>query len=262
MFQLTREVRFAINDGVDDLQARPTNGFGGFPTLRGLGRYFELRVMLAGALDPQSGYLCNIRQIDSVVRERAIPMMRQSLDGRRSTGETMVALWASELADAWPGAKLVRLSLRLSPFLSVDAALSELPMIQLSQKFEFSAAHRLHHPALSAEENLRLYGKCNNPHGHGHNYEVKVTLRGEPDENGRLIDLVRFERLVRQNVIEKFDHKHLNVEVEEFINLIPTVENIAKVVYQLLRPAFAGKGAQLSSVTVWETPKTWCEYSE
>ncbi|MCC7350130.1 MAG: 6-carboxytetrahydropterin synthase [Phycisphaerales bacterium] len=262
MFQLTREVRFAVNDEAEDPGERPTNGFGGFPTLRGMGRYLELRVTLRGALDSQSGYLCNIRQIDSVVRQRAIPLVRRELQGGRATGEAMVALWAGELAGAWPQATLSRLSLRLSPYYSVDAVLSELPMIQVSQMFEFSAAHRLHNPALSPEENLRLYGKCNNPHGHGHNYEVKVTLRGEPDENGRLIDLSHFERLVRQSVIDKFDHKHLNVEVNEFLNLIPTVENIAKVVYQLLRPAFAGQGARLSSVTVWETPKTWCEYSE
>ncbi|MCC6422927.1 MAG: 6-carboxytetrahydropterin synthase [Phycisphaerales bacterium] len=262
MFQLTREVRFAVNDGPDKPADGPTNGFGGYPTIRGLGRYFELRVTLEGALDPQSGYLRNIREIDSVVRQRAIPLVRGQLESGRATGEAMVTRWADELADAWPGAKLARLELGLSPQFSVVAVLSELPMIQVSQMFEFSAAHRLHNPALSGDENLRLYGKCNNPHGHGHNYEIKVTMRGEPDENGLLIDTVRFERLVKQNVIDKFDHKHLNIEVNEFLNLIPTVENIAKVVYQLLRPAFAGEGVQLSSVTVWETPKTWCEYSE
>lgn len=262
MFQLTREVRFAVNDGEDNLGGRPTNGFGGFPSLRGLGRYFELRVTLEGTPDARSGYLRNIKEMDSVVRERAIPLVRRRLERKGSTGESLTAQLAGELVGAWPGAKLVRLGLRLSPFLSVDAIVLELPMIQLSQKFEFSASHRLHNPGFSEEENLRQYGKCNNPHGHGHNYELKVSLRGEPDEGGRLIDLVRFERIVQENVIEKFDHKYLNIEVAEFAACIPTVENIARTVYQLLRPAFAEQRAQLASVTVWETPKTWCEYAE
>jgi 6-pyruvoyltetrahydropterin/6-carboxytetrahydropterin synthase len=81
-------------------------------------------------------------------------------------------------------------------------------------------------------------------------------------ENGLLIDIPAFERMVAATVIERFDHKHLNAEVPEFRELIPSVENIAKVIHQLLAPKFAGGRARLASVTVWETPKTWCEYSE
>ena len=135
-------------------------------------------------------------------------------------------------------------------------------MIRLSQKFEFSATHRLHNPRASEEENGKIFGKCNNPHGHGHNYEVQVTLKGEPDGNGVLIAVPEFERIVGQSVIEKFDHKNLNVELREFAELIPTVENIAMVIYRMLKPELATGRAELASVTVWETAKTWCEYSE
>ena len=135
-------------------------------------------------------------------------------------------------------------------------------MVRLSQKFEFSATHRLHNPALSAEENCRIFGKCNNPHGHGHNYEVQVTLAGEPNASGVLIDVPAFEKIVAGAVIDRFDHRNLNIELPEFRELIPTVENIATVIYRLLRPRFDGAEARLASVTVWETPKTWCEYSE
>ena len=135
-------------------------------------------------------------------------------------------------------------------------------MIRLSQKFEFSATHRLHNPQLSEEENRRTFGKCNNPHGHGHNYELQVTLAGTPDSNGLLIDVPAFERIVSSTVIDRFDHKNLNQELPEFRELVPTVENIAMTIYRLLKPQFAGEGATLASVTVWETPKTWCEYSE
>jgi 6-pyruvoyltetrahydropterin/6-carboxytetrahydropterin synthase len=134
-------------------------------------------------------------------------------------------------------------------------------MVRYSQKFEFSAAHRLHNPDLSDEENRRLFGKCNNPHGHGHNYELQVTVKGTPPDHSALIAIDDFERIVAETVIDRFDHKNLNAQVPEFAELIPSVENIAMVIYRLLRPQFAGK-ALLASVTVWETPKTWCEYSE
>ena len=135
-------------------------------------------------------------------------------------------------------------------------------MTRLSQKFEFSATHRLHNPKATESENTHIFGKCNNPHGHGHNYELQVTLKGNPDPSGLLVGIPEFEGIVGDSVINRFDHKNLNVELPEFAELIPTVENIAMVIYRLLKPKFNSKHATLVSVTVWETPKTWCEYSE
>lgn len=135
-------------------------------------------------------------------------------------------------------------------------------MVQLSQKFEFSATHRLHNPALNDADNRQTYGKCNNPHGHGHNYELQVKLSGKVSASGTLIDMPAFERIVATTVIDKFDHRNLNVELPEFRQLIPTVENIAMTIYRLLKPAIESTNTKLASVTVWETPKTWCEYSE
>jgi 6-pyruvoyltetrahydropterin/6-carboxytetrahydropterin synthase len=160
------------------------------------------------------------------------------------------------------GPTLEALELRLSPFLAYSALRSELHMVRLSQKFEFSATHRLHNPALSDDENSRTYGKCNNPHGHGHNYEVQVTLAGTPGKTGLLIDVPAFERIVATTVINRFDHKNLNVELPEFRDVIPSVENIAATIFRLLKLPIGDAGAKLASVTVWETPKTWCEYSE
>ncbi len=127
-------------------------------------------------------------------------------------------------------------------------------MIRLSQKFEFSASHRLHEASLSDEENRACFGKCNNPAGHGHNYEVQVVVRRAESDLSRLVDL---ERAVKP-VIDRFDHRHLNLEIAEFRSLNPTVENIAKIIFGLLKPQVA----HLAAVTVWETPKTWCEYTE
>jgi len=137
-------------------------------------------------------------------------------------------------------------------------------MIRLSQKFEFSASHRLHNPTMSDETNRQTFGKCNNPSGHGHNYELAVTLRGPADENGVVMPVPQFERIVAETVVERFDHKNLNEQVAEFRDVIPSVENIARVIYRLLKPKFAGAGGgvELAAVTVWETPKTFCEYAE
>lgn len=252
MFKLTREVRFAMNDAPDDqLSSPPSNGHAGYPSLNGFGRFYAVQVTLEGALDPASGYLLNIKRIDQAVRDRVIgkPLLPSSV--------------FESLRDAFPGAVLRGASISLSPFLSISQLASEFGMhTRLSQKFEFSASHRLHSGGLSDEQNRKTYGKCNNPSGHGHNYELQVTLKGTPRENGLIVDVPAFERVVHDQVIEKLDHKNLNVDVPEFKELIPTVENIAMVIYKMLEPRFASLNADLASVTVWETPKTWCEYSE
>jgi len=264
MFQLTREVRFAINRRPDDqLRGKPTNGFAGFPSLSGLGHYFALQVKLEGSLQADSGYLCNIKDIDNAVRQSAIPLIESKIRADAfGSGAMVLADLFHVLRDAWPGTTLTSLRLALSPFVSLSILVQESPMVRLSQKFEFSASHRLHNPALNAGQNSRLFGKCNNPHGHGHNYELQVTLIGAPDANGELIALPQMERIVQSAVIDRFDHRNLNVELPEFKETNPTVENIAQVIYRLLKRPLADAGAKLGTVTLWETPKTFCEYGE
>jgi 6-pyruvoyltetrahydropterin/6-carboxytetrahydropterin synthase len=267
MHRLTREVRFAVNEEPDNqLAGKPTNSYGGFPTLTGLGHFFTLRLTLAGELNPTSQYVLNIKDVDAAARNYAVPMVKRYVragrDARANVGRLVADLFAAA-APAWgDGPSLEKLELALSPFLAYAAVRSELPMVRLSQKFEFSATHRLHNPALGDDDNRRTYGKCNNPHGHGHNYEVQVTLAGDPDASGLLVDVPAFERIVATTVIDRFDHKNLNVELPEFRDVIPSVENIATMIFKLLKPPFADAGAKLASVTVWETPKTSCEYSE
>jgi 6-pyruvoyltetrahydropterin/6-carboxytetrahydropterin synthase len=268
MFRLTRQVRFAINALPDtQLSGKPTNAYAGFPSLTGLGHYFEIEVSLIAPPDERSQYVRNIVEIDAAVRRLAIPLVERHVRERTFGGGAGVAAELfGRLANAWPGASLAGLVFRLSPYLSyavvvADQTSSEPRMVRLSQTFEFSAAHRLHNPALDDAANRDTFGKCNNPHGHGHNYQVQVTLTGEPDANGTLLPIVQFERIVASAVIDRFDHKHLNVEVPEFRDTIPSVENIARAAYRLLKPHFTGN-PKLASVTVWETPKTWCEYTE
>lgn len=263
MFRLSREIRFAINAAPDaQLVHPPSNSYGGYPSLTGLGYFFTLSATVQGAAG-DDGYVLNIKRIDAALRERAIPIVRRRIEQGTFGGGGRVLLELIDVTrNAWPNADLVAMKMAISPLQSWSAAVWEIPMIRLSQKFEFAATHRLHNPAMNDEENRRAFGKCNNPHGHGHNYEVQVTLTGEPDESGCLVNVPDFERIVSRVVIDRFDHKNLNVELPEFREQLPSVENIARVIYRLLDPALRSDRARLSSVTVWETPKTWCEYSE
>ncbi len=262
MFRLTREVRFALNVDPSAVPASP-NGHGGSPAVQGLAHYFTLRVTLAGELDRQSSYLRNIKDVDSQVRALAVPALAKRVaEGGRFTYAGAIGAIAGSLAGAWPGVTVEKLELGLSPYQSVSMLSSEPDMIRLSQKFEFSAAHRLHNPELDAAANRATFGKCNNPLGHGHNYEVQVTLVGTPDAAGVLLPVHEFESIVERHAIDRLDHKFLNLEVDLFQSLNPSVENIAKVIYDMLRQPLAKPHCRLAAVTVWETPKTWAEYAE
>jgi 6-pyruvoyltetrahydropterin/6-carboxytetrahydropterin synthase len=264
MFRLTREVRFSVNpEEVGDSRTPVTNGFAGYPTLLGIGHYFALEVALVGTPAPQTGCVVNIKAIDQEVREIVVPVVTAFVRrGRLAGGGVLIGRIFEALKDAWPGTQLHHLRLALSPFLTLSLFSQEFPMTRLSQKFEFSASHRLHNPALSDDENRKLFGKCNNEHGHGHNYVLQVTVAGTPDGDGFLIDIPRLERLVSETVIEPFDHRYLNVEIPEFSDLIPTVENIAMVIYRMLKAKIEANRVKLAGVTLWETTKTWCEYME
>jgi 6-pyruvoyltetrahydropterin/6-carboxytetrahydropterin synthase len=264
MFRLSREVRFCINpESTGPANAPITNSFAGYPPLLGLGHYLALEVTLLGEPSAQTGCLCNIKDIDRAVRQTAIPMAAAFVQrGRLGGGAGLVTGIYERLKDAWPPSQLHHLRLALSPFLTLSLFSREFPMVRLSQKFEFSASHRLHNPAFSDAENQQLFGKCNNPHGHGHNYVLQVTLAGKPDDNGFVMDIPQFEQIVASTVIDRLDHRNLNVEIPEFSDLIPSVENIAMVIYRMLKPKFQTTRAQLAGVTLWETTKTWCEYME
>ena len=110
-------------------------------------------------------------------------------------------------------------------------------MMRLSQRFEFSATHRLHNPKASEAENRHIFGKCNNPHGHGHNYTLEVTVAGEPDPvTGMVLDLKDLKEILEREIMQRMDHRHLNLEVPELKGQIPTCENIARVIWNLLDP--------------------------
>jgi len=131
--------------------------------------------------------------------------------------------------------------------------------VAVYRKENFNAAHRLYNPAWDDERNDKVFGLCNNPNFHGHNYEVIVKVTGETDpETGYVIDLKSLKEIVRETVIKRFDHKNLNLDTEEFKNMNPTAENIVVVIYNLLRDQI-DKELDLK-VILYETERNFVEY--
>ena len=130
--------------------------------------------------------------------------------------------------------------------------------IHLTRRYSFSASHRLHNPALSEAENNRVYGKCNNPYGHGHNYVVEVTVSGQPDPaTGMVANLVNLDGFVQREVLDAFDHRYLNEEVPLFRERVPTTENLCVEIYRRLR---AFPAARLERIRIEETGLNSFEY--
>ncbi len=129
----------------------------------------------------------------------------------------------------------------------------------LSRRYRISASHRLHSDALSEQENRSVYGKCNNPHGHGHNYAIEVTVSGHVDEmTGMVCNLMDLDNCVQTKIIDKFDHTNLNL-VDCFSNQVPSTENLCKTIYKLLAEDFTQ--AHLERVRIEETANNFFEYA-
>jgi len=263
MHKLTREVRFSVNPF---LPAEQTgyNSYTSQPPGEGLSLFFELAVQLQGTVDPDSGFVVNVLDIDRQVRRLVVPMLarrlrehyrhRQHIDLKR-LGRILTAA-GGQLRGQFGGARLDRLVLKLNPFRTVAVECEEADMICFSEKFEFAATHKLWNERFSAQRNFELFGKCAHPSGHGHNYVVEVTVRlgGREEEFG----IGQFEKIVDTELIEIVDHKNLNVDIDEFGRRNPTVENIAAFAWDRLAGKLAP--AKLHCVTVWETDKISCSY--
>jgi 6-pyruvoyltetrahydropterin/6-carboxytetrahydropterin synthase len=132
-------------------------------------------------------------------------------------------------------------------------------MVYLTRKAEFSASHYYHNPDFTTEENQRIFGKCNNPHGHGHNYTLEVTVSGQIDPtSGFVVDLKQLKEIMNREVIDVLDHRFLNKEIAEFSGLIPTTENLAISIWNRLQPKLIV--ARLHRVRLYETQDLFVDY--
>ncbi len=269
MIVLSREIRFAL---VPPNQINPremANSWAGWPATNLIVPQLKLRCEISGTPDRQSGYLCNIKELDDLLRSIVVNKLIPENSGQQ-TAERLLTTVFEEFKSHWKlPPHLVSLTLSLSSQLaySIKTGVSEITNqkrneMRLTQQFEFSAAHRLHCDELSATENVALFGKCNNPEGHGHNYVVEVTVARDLKsigESGVVIGLEEFEATVKKLVVDRLDHKHLNADVEYFATVNPSVENIAIALFDWLDGQFGA--ARLENVRVYETPKTWAEYA-
>jgi 6-pyruvoyltetrahydropterin/6-carboxytetrahydropterin synthase len=263
MHKLLRQVRFSINPFLSE-DRRGYNSFASEPAGEGLSIFLELSVEVTGPVDPATGFVINVSEIDTNVREYAVPIfagrIRQNFRQAKHIGlSEIVELLRSaqdQLADKLGTAKLSELSLKLNPFRKIVVNSRDLTMAFFCEKFEFAAMHKLWNDNFSEQHNMEVFGKCANPAGHGHNYIVEVMLQMPSTRNDfRIGD---FERIVDNELIKLIDHKNLNADLELFNKTNPTVENIAAFAWNQLVGKF-GK-AKLHRVTVWETDKTYCSY--
>jgi len=249
-------VRFACGTGLSK-----GNGYSGAPALSDWERIEEVRVTCRGRVNPVTEYVVDIKTVDSAVRETLFPAFASARAAQTSGRAALTASWpVLELRLRAAGVDLAALRWNRSTYDSLEMTSTTGQSVLYRQRFDFAAAHRLHNPALSDEENRSLYGKCNNRRGHGHNYQFEPAVRLPLDAAARFT-LQDLERISESTIIERFDHTHLNEDTTEFAadtGVNPSVENIARVFFGLLDAALrrAHPGVSLLHLTVWETDRT------
>ena len=133
--------------------------------------------------------------------------------------------------------------------------------VLITRRISFCASHRYENPQWTPEKNRDVFGACYNPYGHGHNYELEVSLLGTIDqETGMVLNLTTVDAILKKEIFARFDHRHINKEVEGFDNTIPTLENLSLAVWRLLEPHFSALGCRLHRVRLHESPDLYCEY--
>jgi len=134
-------------------------------------------------------------------------------------------------------------------------------MLYLTKRFHFSASHRVYNPEWNDKKNFEVFGKCSSPNGHGHNYVLEVTITGKPDAvTGYIMDLSELKKIVYNELIDKIDHKHLNIDVDFMKGINPTVENIVTAFWKIINPKISNSSRKLFSLKLFETENNIAEY--
>jgi len=268
VLELSRTLRFCLSRGAEQALCKPVhNSYSAYPAMHGLGRYYELTVTCQGEADPETGYFINIKTIDHAVRKHVLPYWQSLIDG--PTPEAQLPLGeilarSIELIQPDLHQSVVNLNFTLSPRHQLMMETHSMEHVTLRQRYEFAAAHRLNVDSMTHAQNQQIFGKCNNPAGHGHNYVIEIAVLAGLDPDGHTLPVGLLDVVVDQHCIEHLDHKHLNVDVSAFEHLNPSVENIAKVVWDMLdqpiREMSVAQTTSLTEVRVYETEKTACVY--
>ena len=247
------------------------------PGETGRGHDYLVELTVGGRADPATGMVVNIRDVDAVLKAQVVQPLHGTLldqdiprfQDAPPTPENLVRfVWAQCVSALPPVGRLARVT--LWPMATLKAELSRLPLeletplLFVTRTYDFSASHRLHSLSLSDAQNAEIFGKCNWENGHGHNYEVEVTLAGDPDPaTGRLWDGACLDRVVKEQVLDPYDHKHLNYDTADFRDLNPTSENLTVAIWNNLSDRLRREplgGARLYRVAVRETARNYFEY--
>lgn len=240
--------------------------FGQAATTRAHGHDYVIEATVRGTVQPTTGMVMNIKDLKDLMAARVVSVVENRLlnevEAFRDRPPTLeeIARWAwSRLAPAVPAGVLHRVRVAETADLFLDYFGHGEDEMFLTRVYDFSASHRLHSQGLSDEENRRVFGKCNNPNGHGHNYVVEITVRGGVDaRTGTIASLSEIDTLVEEAVIRPFDHKNLNLDLPDFRAENPTAENIARAIWRRLEGRLS-RGV-LHKVRLVETPRNAVEY--
>ncbi|MCH2135808.1 MAG: 6-carboxytetrahydropterin synthase [Phycisphaerales bacterium] len=250
---LKRTTRFEVAPG--GVPVASTNGYSANPACEGLGAYFEATVECRGEPQSSTGMVENIYRLDTLVRAHLAPRLAAALAPHGMNAQAVLADFLNDLPSDAPCIESIEL--KLNPRCSVKMHTKTMQHVLLSHRWQFAASHRLHNPELDDATNESTFGKCCRPSGHGHNYwiEIDVVALIDGPFNRHIMDSI-----VDMTIINRFDHRNLNVDCAEFAHRMSTVENITIVCHDLLQGPIASAGGELQQVRVWETEKTWAAY--
>jgi 6-pyruvoyltetrahydropterin/6-carboxytetrahydropterin synthase len=279
MITMTRRVMFsaAHSDWLPHLSPEENRAlFGPSASPEPYGHNYLLDVSVTGEIDASTGILVNIKVLDRVVKEQIVQKLDRKWINRQIpafyerpvTAATLTEYIVSELLPALPPeVALSALRLEQTPLHIAEWQAEEGEdcfmkpgEILLTRVYEFAASHRLHSLHLTDAENRELFGKCNYENGHGHNYVLEITVAGPIDpRSGQVIDSDKLDEIVNHEVVERYDHRHLNLDIPEFKDLIPSSELVTKIIWERLYPRFSAP-VRLHRVVVRETARNFFEY--
>lgn len=264
MHHLARQVRFAVSPFSSSTEG--ANSYCAKPTAQGLALFLALWVELKGTADTDTGFVRNVTDIDKIIRDKGVEifddLIRQKFKLKEpisfeQIGQLLGQVWKKTEKDFLP-AHIDNLAVELAPARKLAIKDNGGNMLYFSEKFEFAASHTLWNDKFSDQENEKIFGKCANRTGHGHNYIIEVTIR-KPTA-AQSLNAGQFEQTVTGHFINVVDHKNLNTDVEHFRNVNPTVENISEFAFKQLADKF--EPFELDCVTVWENDRTFCSYKQ
>lgn len=282
MIKMTRRMSFSAGkvDWPDDRSSSEEEATVRQDAPQAYGHNYVLDVTVSGEIDPRTGIIVNIKEIDRIVREQVVNRFdRKSIHiqapefcGRPVTPESL-AIWIAERLQTSlpPEVDLSAVRIEETPQVAAEWVAGQ-PMnmeeispsntqrMRSTRVYEFAASHRLHSEHLSDAENAELFGKCNYANGHGHNYILEITVEGPIDSrSGRVIHPDTLDEIVNREVVERYDHRHFNYDIPEFKDLVPSTELVTKVIWERLVGEIPPP-ARLAGVLIRETARNIFEY--